>query len=422
MMVPVRLSNAIELLTRDGWLLFLTRFTRLFAYGSLSLVLVFYLTGLGLSESQTGLLFTLILVGDTVVSLYLTTQADRIRRRRMLIIGAILMAAAGLTFACTSNLLFLIVAGTIGVISPSGNEVGPFLSIEQAALSHIVPDRARTEIFAWYTLAGSFATAIGSLCGGILTNTLQRTAMTPVGSYRVVVLLYAALGILLAFFFTRLSSAAEVSLSGEKPTSPAAIKTFLGIADSRKVVLKLSGLFALDAFSGGFIVQGFAVYWFYLRFGANPGTLGVIFFWANVFAGLSALLASRLASRFGLIKTMVFTHLPANILLILVPLMPNLPLAVAVLLLRFSISQMDVPTRQSYTMAVVRPEERSAAAGITGVARTIGAAIAPLFAGFMFARPSLVNVPFFMAGTLKIIYDLLLYNGFVTVQPPEETS
>ena len=415
-------STGLQVLTPDGWLLFLTRFTRLFAYGSLSLVLVFYLTGLGLSESQTGLLFTLILVGDTVVSLYLTTQADRIGRRRMLIIGAILMAAAGLTFACTSNLLFLIVAGTIGVISPSGNEVGPFLSIEQAALSHIVPDRVRTEIFAWYTLAGSFATAIGSLCGGILTNTLQRTAMTPVGSYRVVVLLYAALGILLAFFFTRLSSAAEVSLSGEKPTSPAAMKTFLGIADSRKVVLKLSGLFALDAFSGGFIVQGFAVYWFYLRFGANPGTLGVIFFWANVFAGLSALLASRLASRFGLIKTMVFTHLPANILLILVPLMPNLPLAVAVLLLRFSISQMDVPTRQSYTMAVVRPEERSAAAGITGVARTIGAAIAPLFAGFMFARPSLINVPFFMAGTLKIIYDLLLYNGFVTVQPPEETS
>jgi MFS family permease len=415
-------SNGLQVLTPDGWLLFLTRFTRLFAYGSLSLVLVFYLTGLGLSESQTGMLFTLILVGDTVVSLYLTTRADRIGRRRMLIIGASLMAAAGLTFACTSNLLFLIVAGTIGVISPSGNEVGPFLSIEQAALSHIVPDRARTEIFAWYTLTGSFATAIGSLCGGILTNTLQRTAMTPVGSYRVVVMLYAALGVLLAFFFARLSSAAEVSLSGEKPASPAAMKTFFGVADSRNVVLKLSGLFALDAFSGGFVVQSFAVYWFYLRFGANPGTLGVIFFWANVFAGLSALLAARLASHFGLIKTMVFTHLPSNILLILVPLMPNLPLAVAVLLLRFSISQMDVPTRQSYTMAVVRPEERSAAAGITGVARTIGTAIAPWFAGLMFARPSLINIPFFIAGTLKIVYDLLLYKEFVAVQPPEETS
>jgi len=412
----------LEVLTPDGWLLFLTRFTRLFAYGSLSLVLVFYLTGLGLSESQTGTLFTFTLLGDTGVSLYLTTRADRIGRRRMLIIGAVLMAAAGAAFACTSNFLFLIIAGTIGVISPSGNEVGPFLPIEQAALSHIVPDRARTEVFAWYTLTGSFATATGILCGGILTNALQGTALTHVESYRVVVLLYAALGVLLGFFFARLSSAAEVSRSGEEPVSPAPMKSFFGIADSRNIVIKLSGLFAIDSFSGGFIVQSFAVYWFYLRFGAHPGTLGAIFFWANIFAGVSALLASRLASHFGLIRTMVFTHLPSNILLILVPLMPNLPLAVALLLLRFSISQMDVPTRQSYTMAVVRPEERSAAAGITGVARTIGAAIAPLFAGLMFARPSLINVPFFLAGTIKIIYDLLLYNGFVAIQPPEETT
>ena len=178
----------------------------------------------------------------------------------------------------------------------------------------------------------------------------------------------------------------------------------------------------MDSFSGGFIVQSFAVYWFYLRFGTDPGTLGAIFFWANVFAGFSALLASRLAAKFGLLRTMVFTHLPSNILLILVPLMPNLSLAVALLLLRFSISQMDVPTRQSYTMAVVRPEERSAAAGITGVARTIGAAIAPAFAGYMFARPAMINLPFFVAGTLKIIYDLLLYKEFVGVQLPEETN
>ncbi len=169
---------------------------------------------------------------------------------------------------------------------------------------------------------------------------------------------------------------------------------------------------ALDSFAGGFVVQSFAAYWFYLRFGVNPGTLGVIFFWANVFAGVSALLASRLASHFGLIRTMVFTHLPSNILLLLVPLMPNLALAVLVLLARFSISQMDVPTRQSYIMAVVRPDERSAAAGITGVARTTGAAIAPLFAGFLYARPALMSVPFFIAGTLKVVYDLLLYRGF----------
>jgi MFS family permease len=167
-------------------------------------------------------------------------------------------------------------------------------------------------------------------------------------------------------------------------------------------------------------VQGFAAYWFYLRFGVNPATLGVIFFWANVLAGISALLASRLAARFGLVRTMVFTHLPSNILLILVPLMPSLPLATLVLLARFSISQMDVPTRQSYIMAVVGPEERSAAGGVTGVARTIGAAIAPVFAGFLYARPSLMSVPFFIAGALKIIYDLLLYRGFAAVPPPQE--
>jgi MFS family permease len=414
------IPTALRTLTRDGWLLFFTRFMRLFAYGSLSVVLVFYLIGLGLSESQTGLLLTLTLAGDTIVSLYLTTRADRIGRRRMLIIGATLMAAAGLAFACTSNFLLLILAGTIGVISPSGNEVGPFLSIEQAALSHVVPGRTRTEVFAWYTLAGSLATALGALCGGTLTHALQKTAMRPVVSYRVVVILYAALGAMLAFAFTRLSPAAEVHSPGEASASPGTLKKFLGIGRSRHVVAKLASLFALDSFAGGFVVQSFAAYWFYLRFGVNPATLGVIFFWANIFAGISALLASRLASRFGLINTMVVTHLPSNILLILVPLMPNLSLAVLVLLVRFSISQMDVPTRQSYTMAVVSAEERSAAAGITGVARTTGAAISPLFVGFMFARPSLINAPFFIAGTLKIIYDLLLYRQFAALRLPED--
>src|ERR1700724_2126359 len=193
--------GALKVLTRDGYLLFLTRFLRLFAYGSLSVILVFYLIGLGLTETESGLVLTLTLAGDVIVSLYLTTRADRIGRRRMLIIGAILMAAAGLAFAFTSNLLFLVIAGTIGVISPSGNEVGPFLSIEQAALSHIVPAPARTEVFAWYTLAGSLATALGALCGGGLTQALQHTAMTHVQSYRAVVFLYAALGVALAFLF-----------------------------------------------------------------------------------------------------------------------------------------------------------------------------------------------------------------------------
>jgi MFS family permease len=415
-LIPV----ALKTLTRDGWLLFVTRFARLFAYGSLSVILVLYLIGLGLTEAQSGLVLTLTLAGDVVVSLLLTTQADRIGRRRMLVIGAVLMAAAGLAFASTRNLLFLIVAGTIGVISPSGHEVGPFLSIEQAALSHIVPSQARTEVFAWYTLIGSLATALGALCGGFLTQALQQTCMTPVASYRAVVLAYAALGIVLAFLFTRLSALVEVGTVLKGAVSRAGIGTVLGITRSRDVVLKLSSLFALDAFGGGFVVQSFAAYWFYLRFGVEPAMLGAIFFWANVLAGISALVASRLAARIGLVRTMVFTHLPSNVLLIFVPLMPNLSLAVLVLLLRFSISQMDVPARQSYTVAVVAADERSAAGGFTGVARTTGAAISPLFAGFLFAKPSLISVPFFIAGTLKIVYDLMLYRGFATVRPPEE--
>ena len=415
--------TALTLLTRDAWLLFATRFIRLFAYGSLSVVLVFYLIGLGLSESQTGMLLTLTLMGDTLVSLYLTTRADRIGRRRMLIVGAALMTGAGLVFAFTRHLWLLVLAGTIGVISPSGGEVGPFLSIEQAALAHVVTDRTRTEVFAWYTLAGSLATALGALVGGTVTYALQQTAVTPVTSYRAVVILYAALGVMMALLFARLSPAAEASTLGQHLKGSRSFGRFAGLSGierSRHVVFKLSSLFALDAFGGGFVVQSFAAYWFYLRFGVNPGTLGAIFFWANIFAGISALLASRLASRFGLIKTMVATHLPSNVLLILVPLMPTLPLAILVLLVRFSISQMDVPTRQSYLMAVVSPEERSAAAGITGVARTIGASVSPMFVGLLFARPALINLPFFIAGTLKILYDVLLYKEFVAVQPPEE--
>jgi len=407
----------LRILTPDGRLLFVTRFTRLFAYGSLSVILVFYLIGLGLTSAEVGLVLTLTLVGDVVVSLYLTTRADRIGRRRMLIVGSTLMAAAGLAFASTRNEFFLIVAGTIGVISPSGHEVGPFLSIEQAALSHIIPARARTEVLAWYTMAGSLATAMGALFGGFVTQAMQRI-MTPLASYRSLVVVYATLGILQAFLFARLSDSVEVNPVHDGTVSKTT--RLFGLTHSRSIVLKLSSLFALDSFGGGFVVQSFAAYWFYLRFGVEPQTLGAIFFWANLFAGISALLASRLAARIGLVRTMVVTHLPSNLLLILVPVMPTLPLAILVLLLRFSISQMDVPTRQSYTMAVVPALERSAAGGFTGIARTTGAAFSPLFAGFLFARPSLVNVPFFLAGTLKIVYDLLLYFSFRKLRPPEE--
>jgi MFS family permease len=413
--------NALQSLSTDGRLLFATRFVRLFGYGALSVVLVLYLVSLGLTESATGVLLTATLLGDTLVSLYLTTRADRFGRRRMLIVGALLMATAGVAFAFSQQFWLLVVAGTIGVISPSGHEVGPFLPIEQAALSQVVPARSRTDVFAWYTLAGSIATALGALFAGLLTNTL-RHHWAPVDSYRAVVVAYACVGVVLCALFMTASEAVEASPAAQAAAPRSPLHRLSGLHESQGVVFRLAGLFALDSFGGGFVVQSFAAYWFYLRFGVNPKTLGALFFAANVFAGLSALVASRLAHRIGLVNTMVVTHLPSNVLLMLIPLMPTLPLATLMLLLRFSISQMDVPTRQSYTMAVVVPEERAAASGITGVARTTGAALSPVFAGLLFARPSLMNVPFYIAGALKIAYDLWLFRAFRSLKPPEEVA
>ena len=407
------MSIGREAALRDTSLLFGARFVRLFAYGALSVVLVFYLRAIGLSDAQVGLLLTLTLLGDTLVSLAITTRADRVGRRRMLVAGAVLMTGAGLIMASSTTFWILVLAATVGVISPSGQEVGPFLPIEQAALTGLVDERARTKTYAWYALTGAIASACGALAGGFLAQAVQQGPSPTVASYRAVVILYAALGAVLAAVFLALSRRAEAAVVRDAAHDRRLIG---GLASdrTRRVVGRLSALFALDAFGGGFVAQSYAAYWFHLRYGVDPAILGSIFFGANLLAGASALLASRIAARFGLVRTMVWTHLPSNVLLILVPLMPSLPWAIAVLLVRFSISQMDVPTRQSYVMAVVAPAERSAAAGITGVARTMGAAISPIFVGYCFARPSLVNLPFFLAGTLKIAYDVLLYRSFVS--------
>jgi MFS family permease len=422
--MPLKTSrlDILRELSPDGRYLFTTRIARLFAYGFLSIILVLYLAQVGLAETQIGLLLTLTLIGDTLISLWITTSADRIGRRRMLILGAVLMIFAGVLFALTRDFLILLIAATIGVISPSGYEVGPFLSIEQAALSQIVPNEKRTQVFAWYNLVGSFTTALGSLAGGALVQALQGVGMNPLGSYRSVVIGYAFMGLVLALLFTRLSPAVEAPRAADPPDSPKKPKTLFGLHRSRRVVFKLSALFSLDAFAGGFVLQSIVAYWFNVRYNVEPALLGSIFFGANILAGVSALAAARVAARIGLIRTMVFTHIPSNILLILVPLMPNLPLAIIVLLMRFSISQMDVPTRQSYTMAVVDPDERSAAAGVTGIARTTGSSLSPVVAGPLLGNPALLSVPFFLSGALKIVYDLLLYRSFRAIKPPEEAG
>ena len=397
-------------------LLFTTRIIRMFGYGFLSVVLALYLAQRGLSEGEIGLLLTLTLAGDAAITLWITTSADRIGRRRMLIIGAGLMIMAGVIFSLTGNYLLLVVTAIIGVISPSGNEIGPFLSIEQAALSQLLPDEKRTQTFAWYNLVGSFATATGALVGGGLAQLLQGVGYTALNSYRAVLLGYTLIGIVLSVLFLLLSPSVEAP----KLVEAIPIQRRLGLHRSRGVVLRLSSLFAIDAFAGGLVVQSMVAYWFNIKFGVQPAVLGSIFFGANILAGVSALSAAWIAKRIGLINTMVFTHIPSNILLILVPLMPTLPLAITALLLRFSISQMDVPTRQSYTMAVVSPDERSAAMGVTSIARSVGATLSPAITGQLLSVSSLIGAPFMIAGGLKIIYDLLVWRGFRAVKPPEE--
>ena len=404
-------------LDRNGRLLFLIRSLRMFGYGFLAVVLVLYLDALGLDALTIGLILTLTLIGDTLLSLWLTTSADRIGRRRVLVVGCVLMVVAGIVFALTSWPPLLIVAATIGVISPTGTEVGPFLAVEQAALSESIHGARRTATFAWYNLVGYVATATGALLAGLVSQVLIERGLATVDAYRAVVVCYALIGIAMAAACLRLGSRVEAR-ARDAASGDQARRRF-GLGRSRGVVLRLSALFSIDAFAGGFIPLSLMAFWFHLRFGVEPAALGSIFFVTNLLSAVSALSAARIAARIGLINTMVFTHLPSNVLLVLVPLMPTLELAVAVVIVRFSLSQMDVPTRQSYVMAVVDPDERSAAAGVTGIARTTGAAISPAFSAVLMSSAGLAAVPFFLAGGLKIAYDLLLYREFRSVRPTE---
>lgn len=402
--------------SRDVTTLFAMRTIRMAAYGGLAVVLALYLIELGLDAGTVGLLLGLTLAGDAVISLILTTRADRHGRRTTLMAGAGLMVLGGVVFMATGEFVVLLAAAVIAVLSPSGNEVGPFLPVEQAALSQVVPAERRTTVFAWYQLVGSMATAAGSLGAGLLVAFLLQAGIPAVGAYRAVIAAYAAVGILIGLLAWTLGPAVEASQPADD-----SIRRRLGLHRSRRIVGELSALFALDAFGGGFVVQSIVALWFGLRWDTDPALLGGIFFGANALAGISGLVAARMAARFGLITTMVATHIPSNILLILVPLMPSLPLAIGVLLARFAISQMDVPTRQSYTMAVVDPDERSAAAGLTGMARSAGAAAAPLIATPLVASAVLGGgLPFVIAGSLKIAYDLALWQRFRS--KPGDTS
>jgi len=398
-------------LSRDGWLLFATCGVRSFAYGFLSVILGLYLDAVGLSTSAIGWIFTAALAGGAIMTIIITAVADSFGRRALLIVGAVLMASAGWVFAVSHDPILLTIAAIFGTISPSGKEVGPFLSIEQAILPQSTSDQHRTTVFSAYNLVGSFAGAIGALAVGLPAL----FSLTTISGYRFLIWSYVGSATLLALLFALLSPRVEAEA---KVVSSA---RNVGLQKSRAIVAKLAGLFALDAFAGGFIVQSIVAYWFYLRFKTDLTALGGIFFGTNFLSALSFLAAPAIARRFGLLNAMVFTHLPSNFLLLLVPLMPNVELAVLMLLVRNSLSQLDVPTRQSYTMAVVAADERAASAGILSVARNAGAAVAPLFTGAILAVPTL-GLPFLLAGGLKIIYDLWVFAVFRNVKPPEEKT
>ena len=393
--------HTLRSLSPDGRLILLSRSLRLFAFGALSVILVLHFAALGWSESRIGRLLALTMAGDAAVTLWVTLNADRIGRARMLQIGALLMVLVGVAMPVTENLWVLAVVVFFGSISLNGGEVGPFMAIEQAALTHSLSDAAnRTTAIAWYTLCGALATAVGALVSGFL------------GSYRAVFALYAVCGVLLLAIFSRLSP-------GIEPCPNESLAPRFGLHKSRSIVLRLSALFMLDTLGSGLAVQSFLAYWLHRRFGIETAAIGSIFFGMSFLAAFSAMVAGRLAARIGLVNTMVWTHIPANLLLIALPWMPTLPLAILILLLRGCLSQMDVPARQSYLMAVVEPDERSAAGGVTGLAKSIASAISPPITGALFAA-GWMSAPFVAAGMLKIVYDLALWRGFRAVKPPED--
>ena len=403
----------LDWLSIDGKKLLVTRILRTFAYGYLATSLGLYLDRLGLSPTEIGVVFTAAIAGSALMTVFWSIMADRFGRRRTVATMALLMAVGGIVFALTNGFVVLLLAAFTGTISATSSEVGVFQTVEQAILPQTAPNEKRTWLFSIYNTIANIAGAFGSLFAASV-GFFASLGLSGADAYRPLFVLYALIGLANLAIFLTLSDRVELAhVEGER--------RFIGIHRSTGTVAKLSALFGLDAFAGALVVQSIVAYWFFLRWGLQISDLAVIFFWVGIVSGLSLLAAGWLAERFGLLNTMVFTHLPSNVLLMLVPLAPSAGLAIAFFLLRMSVSQMDVPTRQSYTMAVVDPDERTATAGITNVARTTSSAISPTFTGLMFAAGAL-SAPFFVAGALKILYDGLIYLTFRNVHPPEETE
>jgi MFS family permease len=394
----------------DAARLLRTRGLRALVDGLVAVVLPTYLLARGLSPTQVGAVITATLLGSAAVTLTIALRGGRRDRVHLLQLMAVLMIVTGLAFGMVAAFGALLVVAAVGTINPSFGDVSAFLPIEQALLPDTVPADRRTHVFARYSLVASLAGAFGALAAAVPERMADHTDLSQLDAQRGVFGFYALVGFVLLLSYRRLAPRPTIVVEGLGRS---------GLGRSKAIVLRLAALFSVDAFGGGFVVQSILVLWLALRHDLSTATAGAVFFWSGLLTASSALLAPRIAGRIGLIRTMAFTHIPANILLISAALMPSAGPAVACLLARSLLSQMDVPARTSYVMAVVDPEERTAAAAITNVPRSLASALPPLAAGWMLQHSDF-GWPLIIGGCLKIAYDLMLLLMFRDIRPPEE--
>lgn len=407
----------LDWLSRDGKLLVSARIVRTFSYGFLSVILAIYLNLIGFDEFLIGIILSATLANSVIFNLFSSFFADRIGRKKVLIIYASLMSVSGSVFLLTENYVGLIVAAFIGTINVTGSETGAFLSIEQAILPQTVKNiKKRNTSFALYNMVGTFAMA-----GGILVSALPQVLQQDFGweqmdSFKPLFFIYVLAGISVMVIYFFLTRDIEVSKSSVNQSISSNLSP-----KSKEIVLKLSSLFALDSFAGGFVIQSIVSFWFFTKFGVDLGTISLIFSVAGVLTAVSFLFAAKLADSIGLINTMVFTHIPSNVLLVLLAFAPSLPIAMGLYLARMGLSQMDVPTRQAYIVAVVNENERTAAAGVTNTSRNIAQAISPTITGAII-QSLWFSAPFVIGGLLKIAYDLGIFASFRKIKPKDEDS
>jgi len=396
--------------TPDAAVLVAARGVRAFGDGFVSVLLPVYLLGLGFDGFQIGAVATATLVGSSALTLLVGFVAHRFRARPLLSSAALLMVATGVGFVLVHGFWPLLIVAFVGTLNPSSGDVSVFLPLEQSVLPLTVSAKERTALFARYSLVGSLVAAAGALFAGVADLFAARGVLSLSQTLQGMFGLYGVLAVIAMVLYNRLSS----TLGEPQPKRAP-------LVESRRIVYTLAALFALDSLGGGFVVQSLLALWLFERFDLSVATAGTIFFWTGVLSAGSYLVAVRLAQRFGLVNAMVFTHLPSNVLLLLVPFMPTLPLAILLLLARSALSQMDVPTRNSYVMAIVPPEERAAAASVTSVPRSLAQGLSPLLSGYLLGL-STFGWPLVLAGALKAVYDLLMLAMFAKVRPPEEVD